>query len=156
MEEHEESLGKVLISEIKDLIIKNPTIIYKDTKIKDIMSAIIEDSRSRHAYVVDNSGKLIGSIRTNNIIQYLFPTTYLKESQSLQISSYWEFSNAKTAEDIMNKNPNYVYEHTNIKKLITIMISEKINEVPVIDKNFKLVGEVNVMEIIAKWLEMNQ
>ena len=156
MEEHEESLGKVLISEIKDLIIKNPTIIFKDTKIKDIMSAIIEDSRSRHAYVVDNSGKLIGSIRTNNIIQYLFPTTYLKESQSLQISSYWEFSNAKTAEDIMNKNPNYVYEHTNIKKLITIMISEKINEVPVIDKNFKLVGEVNVMEIIAKWLEMNQ
>ncbi len=153
MEEH---LSKIQISEIKDLIIKDPTIIYEDTKIKEIMSAIIKDIRSRHAYVVNDSGKLIGSIRTNSVIQYLFPTIFLEENQSLQISSYLEFSNAKIAKDIMNRNPHYVYKHTKVKKLIKIMISEKINEVPVVDENIKLIGEVNIMEIIAKWLELNK
>ena len=151
---HEENLEKVLISEIHNLIVEDPTVINKDTCINEIMSAIVSDTRSRHAYITDEDGKLIGSIRTNHIIQYLFPTIFLKENNLMQISSFLEFSNAKTAEDIMNKNPNYVFEHTSIQRLIEIMISEKINELPIVDKDLKLIGEVNVMEIIAKKLAM--
>lgn len=153
---HEDKLVDIPILEIKDLIVKDPTIISSDKTIKELFEAIIADSRSRHAYVTDADNRLIGSVRINQVIQYLFPTLVLQSSNLMQISSFLEFSNAKEVGDIMNKNPQYVYEQTPIKHLIEIMISEKTNELPVVDKNLKLIGEVNVMEIIAKQLEFQK
>jgi CBS domain-containing protein len=63
-----------------------------------------------------------------------------------------EYSAAKLAKDIMNTSPIYVFEDTPLAEMITIMTREKINELPVVDKKQKIIGEVNVLEIIAKYL----
>ncbi|MCD6441518.1 MAG: CBS domain-containing protein [Candidatus Marinimicrobia bacterium] len=152
----EEKLLKTPVGSIKDLIAKETVIVSPDTKIKDILAKIIKDTRSRHAYIVDKNNVLIGSIRVNNVIQYLFPTTVLLDSaDSFYIGSFMEYSAAKLAKDIMNTSPIYVFEDTPLAEMITIMTREKINELPVVDKNQKIIGEVNVLEIIAKYLMNN-
>jgi len=152
----EEKLLKTPVGSIKDLIAKETVIVSPDTKIKDILAKIIKDTRSRHAYIVDKNNVLIGSIRVNNVIQYLFPTTVLLDSaDSFHIGSFMEYSAAKLAKDIMNTSPIYVFEDTPLAEMITIMTREKINELPVVDKNQKIIGEVNVLEIIAKYLMNN-
>ena len=104
-----EKLAQIKVQNIKDLIVKEPAIVKPNTPINEVLKKIIADTRSRHAYIVDNNNILLGSIRVNNIIQYLFPTTILLDSsEAPHISSFMEYSSATTAGDIMNTNPSYV------------------------------------------------
>jgi len=142
----EEILLKTRVRSIKHLIVNETAIVSPDTKIKDVLAKIIKDTRSRHAYIVDKNNVLIGSIRVNNVIQYLFPTTVLFDNaDSFHVGSFMEYSTAKLAKDIMNTNPIYVFEDTPLAEMITIMTREKVNELPIVDKNLKILGEVNVL-----------
>jgi len=147
-------LSKTLVKEINYLVVKNPTTVHKDTSIKEVLQSIVNDLHTRHAYVVDDKGKLLGTIRVNYVIQYLFPTVALLESREIpQVGNFMEFYNAKTAEDIMNANPVFVYQNSTLGELVKLMIEEKINEIPVLDKNKKVIGEVNILEIIMHYLK---
>jgi CBS domain-containing protein len=73
----------------------------------------------------------------------------------MQISSYMDYSTATSVKDIMTTNPEYVYETTSLAELIKIMIREQVNEVPVIDKDRRVIGEVNFLEIIAYYLKVH-
>ncbi len=151
----EEKLSQVTVKSISNLIVKKPALVTPDSSIEDMMRAVIEDTRSRHAYVVDADGRLIGAVRVNNIIQYLFPSTVLLEIDgSPRVSSFLEYSNATKVKDIMNTRPKHVYETTTLSKMVRIMMEEKINELPVVDRAMKVIGEVNLLEIIAYSLKI--
>lgn len=146
----EEKLAKAKVADINELIVNNPAIVKEDTPIREMLESIIKDTRSRHAYVVDKNNKLIGSIRINNVIQYLFPSTILKEQQnSPKVGSFMDYLNARVAGDIMSMSPNYVFKDTPLDKMVDIMIDDKSNELPVVNKDMEVIGEVNVLEVIA-------
>ncbi len=146
----EEKLLNVRVSDISKLIVKEPAVVRYDTTIKQMLETVIKDTRSRHAYIVDDNNKLIGSIRLNNIIQFLFPTTILMEDrESPRLCSFLDYSEASKVKEIMNNKPVFVYENTPLPKMVTLMRQELINELPVVDKQMHVIGEVNVLEIIA-------
>ena len=146
----EEKLLNVRVSDISDLIVRNPAIVRSDCTIRKMLEKVVEDTRSRHAYIVDDTGKLIGSIRLNNIIEYLFPTTILMENRDApRLCSFLDYTEASQVKEIMNRKPVYVFEDTPLPEMIKIMRQEVINELPIVDKNIKVIGEVNVWEIIA-------
>jgi len=146
----EEKLAKAQVADINELIVNSPAIVKEDTPIREMLESIIKDTRSRHAYVVDKNNKLIGSIRINNVIQYLFPSTILKEQQnSPKVGSFMDYLNARVAGDIMSMRPNYVFKDTPLDKMVDIMIDDKSNELPVVNKDMEVIGEVNVLEVIA-------
>ncbi len=150
----EEELSKIKVRDIKHLIVQDPTVISQDCSIDDLLVKILEDPRSRHVYVVNKENSLVGSIRLNNIIRYLFTTTTLLEnSVSFEINSFMAYSSAKKVKDIMNTVPSYVYEDMFLSEMIRIMTKEKVNELPIIDNNKKIIGEVNVIEIIDYYLK---
>jgi len=153
----EEKLAKAQVADINELIVNNPAIVREDTPINEMLESIIKDTRSRHAYVVDKHNKLIGSIRINNVIQYLFPSTILKEQQnSPKVGSFMDYLNAKVASDIMSMRPNYVFKDTSLDKMVDLMIEDKSNELPVVNKDMEVIGEVNVLEVIAYALQNNE
>lgn len=146
----EEELLNINVGDINKLIVKNPAIVKENCTIREMLEKVIEDTRSRHAYIVDEDDHLIGSIRMNQIIQYLFPTTILLEDRdSPRLCSFLDYSEASKVSEIMNRNPIYVFEKTSLPEMIKIMHQETVNELPVVDKNLRVVGEVNVLQIIA-------
>ena len=149
----EKRLSEAKVKDIMYAIVKDPTVVSENESISDVLKKILKDARSRHAYIVDDSGKLIGSLRINNIIAYLFPSlVFTDEISAFPVSTFVEYTNAKAVKDIMNNDPSYVYKDTTLKEMVKIMIEEKINELPVVDKNLKVIGEVNIMELIAYYL----
>lgn len=152
----EEQLINKRVKEIRGLICKSPSVLHENSSLLDLLREIIKDTRSRHVYVVNDQDKLVGSVRVKNTIQYLFPSlTLLQESKAMQISSYLDYSTATSVKDIMTTIPEYVYETTTLAELITIMVREQVNEVPVIDKDRRIIGEVNFLEIIAYYLKVH-
>jgi len=150
----EDSLANVKVRDIKQLIIQNPSVLDENSSLEDLLKEIIKDTRSRHVYIINKQNKLVGSVRLNNTIQYMFPaTSLLQESETLQIGSYMMYSSAKTIKDIMTTNPNYVFKDTSLSEMIKIMIREKVNELPVINKDHQIIGEVNFLEVIEYYLK---
>ena len=153
----ESKLSKVKVKDIMDMIVKKPTLVKPNDTITEVLKKIINDPKSRHAYIVDNNLKLIGALRINNIIAYLFPSeVFIDDNSSIPVSSFVEYTNAKQISDIMNNDPSFVYPDTDLKEMVRIMLSEKVNELPVFDKNKKVIGEVNILELIAYYINENR
>jgi CBS domain-containing protein len=151
---NEEFLANSQVKDIRNLIDANPAIVTPETSIHVTMQKIIDDTRSRHAYIVDENNVLIGSIRVNNVIQYLFPTySLLQDQETFKIGSFMEYTTAQKASDIMNPKPVFVYEDTLLSEMISIMMRERVNEMPVVDKQLHVIGEVNILKIIAYYLK---
>lgn len=147
---HEEILSNVTVENISSFIVQTPALVSPETSIETMLHQLVEGTRSRHAYVVDTHNRLVGSVQFNNIIQYLFPTTLLLEMDDTpKVSSFMEYSEATEVRQIMNTSPKYVKKSTPLNAMVRIMMEYKINELPVIDDEMHVIGEVNVLEIIA-------
>lgn len=151
---NEEFLSNAKVKDISKLIDVNPALVTPDTSIRKTLEKIIVDTRSRHAYIVDENNVLIGSIRMNNVIHYLFPTVSLmQEKETFNISSFLEYTSAQKAGEIMNQRPVYVYEDSLISDMVSIMTRERINEMPVVDEQKHVIGEINILNVIVYYLK---
>ncbi|MBN1501011.1 MAG: CBS domain-containing protein [Spirochaetes bacterium] len=150
----EHSLSQTTVSEIRNLIVEKPSLIKKNAVLNEIIAAIVKDPRSRHAYVVDDTGKLLGSIRLNSIIECMFPFSAFETEIDVNSDTLFQFKQSILAMDIMNKQPIHVYETTTIPEIVKIMVKEKINELPVVDQSLHVIGEVNFLEIMIEFLKI--
>jgi len=150
------TLGNIRISEIRNLIVETPTTIGADEHIDKLLEKINEDLKTRHVYVIDANNKLIGSVRMNSIVQYLFPMgAMMSVGITDKINNEVNFFSKKVSE-IMKKEPFWVKENWTLSAIAMIMINEMINELPVVDDEMKLIGQVNVYEIIEAYKLINK
>jgi len=151
----ERKLSKVYVKDIRDLIVKNPSTISPEASLDDLLTKIIENPVTRHVYVIDDNKVLIGSVRLNNTIEYLFPFTTIAAQKHRILISVDPFVRIepKVVRDIMNGAPAFVFENTSLSEMVMIMMREKINELPVVNKKRQIIGEVNILEVIAYYLK---
>jgi len=150
---HHIKLGDMKVADIRHLLVKEPAVINKKQSIKELLTRIINDSRTRHVYVVDNAGILIGTVRMNRIVQYLFPfAAMIEQGNELSIGNLANFE-AETVQDVMDENPYFVKSSTPLSEMAEMLIQEKINELPVLDDDMHIVGQVNVYEVIMAYLK---
>lgn len=141
------------VADIRRLLVEKATVITLDQDHRSLLAKMIEDPRTRHVYVVDERGVLIGSVRMNTIVEYLFPLSSAIERGGAQtISSLARFGSS-CFEEFMNEDPCFVEESTPLSEVARIMVREKVNELPVVDDKRHVIGEVNVYEIIAAYLK---
>jgi len=148
----ENQLENKKIGNIRNLIVKDPTVIDKDAEMLEVLRKMNEDLRTRHLYVVDKDNKLVGSVRMNSIVQYLFPyASVLTIGVQLQ-SDLGNNLFSKKVSDIMRREPFYVKEDDTLGDCAEVFISEKINELPVVKDDMTLIGQINIHEIIEDYI----
>jgi CBS-domain-containing membrane protein len=59
-----------------------------------------------------------------------------------------------TVREIMNKKPRSVQADTGLHELARVLLEEKITELPVVDEANRLIGQVNMYEIIKAYLQV--
>jgi CBS domain-containing protein len=148
------SLGKIPIKDVRNLVVQNPSTISPDGNIDELLSKINENLKTRHVYVVDKNNKLVGSVRINSIVQYLFPMSAIL-SAGVSTAQFNVNLLSQNVSDIMKKDPFSVKEDDLLSKVGKIMIKEGINEVPVVDDAMHLIGEVNIFEVIEAYKTIN-
>jgi CBS domain-containing protein len=144
------------IGNIRNLIVKDPTVISEGAEMIDVLRKMNEDLRTRHIYVVDGDKRLVGSVRMNSIVQYLFPySSVLTIGVQLQ-SDLGSNLFSKHVEDIMRRDPFYVKEGDTLGDCAKIFISEKMNELPVVKDDMTIVGQINIHEIIEDYISSSE
>ncbi len=142
----------------KDIMTKKVITIDKDSTVGDLAKLLIKKKISG-VPVVDEKKVIVGIITEGDII--------LKESSlPLPISFSYSFMNKyetytksteeylKTkVEDVMTRTVRTVKEDEPLSKVVNVMLNNKINRVPVLDKENTLVGIITRADIIESILK---
>ena len=150
----ERLLANASVGEIRDLIVTEAATVGPDAEIVDALRKMLDDLRTRHVYVVDERGVLIGSLRLNAVTAYLFPYTSASDVDTIPPTGRMLAAiSARKVGDIMNVSPRYVRDGHLVPEVVRIMCEEGINELPVVDGERRVVGEVSFLEIVAAYLK---
>jgi Mg/Co/Ni transporter MgtE len=149
-------LNSLTVEDIWELVVDNPSTIGLDIPIVELLEKMVEDTRTRHVYVVDEQQHLVGVVRMTAVTGLLFPLQAL----NVEMSDPYLFQHVnlggRTVRDVMDKKPHSVRADTGLQDLARVLLKEKITELPVIDKANLLIGQVNMYEIIKAYLQLRQ
>ena len=118
-----------------------------DAHLKDAVEAMVEDSETRKVYVVDSDGKLKGTITLETLLRH---GGYLLGVRKAGMTSFLkmlgEISTDKVTE-VMNK-PVKVLHNEMLVNVTRMMVEHHLNDLPIVDDNNILVGELNGLDIL--------
>lgn len=141
-------MNDLCVKEIRELVSAVPMIIKQNLPIDRIMEEFTKDPMTRHLYVVDNNDKLIGSIRLNNLIEAMFPHSSYGIRIDFKKKGFFYYQKTLIAMDVMKRPPLFITDSTPLPEMVELMVSHKVNELPVLDENHKIITEINFLEII--------
>lgn len=102
----------------------------------------------RHLPVVDSSGKLVGMISDRDV-----RTAIGSPAEALR-SRGFEDSEGLTVASVMAEDPLCVELDTPVREIATLIATEKIGAVPVVDENENVVGIVSYVDLLT-WYAAN-
>lgn len=149
---------------IKDVMTRDViTLMTSDTIDKAVK--IILDSKISGLPVMDENKRVVGVVSESDLIYrekdveipafipvlegFIFLDSVKKYEDKLRKKF------ALKAKDIMNSPPITIYEDDDIHKGVNIMLSKKINRIPVVDEEEKLVGIVTRSDILKSFKELD-
>ncbi|MDD5618086.1 MAG: KpsF/GutQ family sugar-phosphate isomerase [Candidatus Omnitrophica bacterium] len=132
------ALGKRLLLKVEDIMRKgfSSPIVKEDRKVKQVLYDITK-ARAGAASIVDKKGKLLGIFTDGDLRRHL--------------ESHRDILDLKI-KDVMTKNPITVKKEHLAAEALRILQEKKIDEVPVVDKNHKPCGMLDVQDLLKAGL----
>ncbi|MCL4384906.1 MAG: CBS domain-containing protein [Actinobacteria bacterium] len=141
----------------KDLMTKNVITIKPDITIRELSDVLLKNNISG-VPVVDDEGKLIGIVTEADIIKENIKVQFPFYFDPLMVSGYvvdFEKYNADIkdylntpVEEIMSRRVKTATPQTPLNEVADIMVYNKVNRVPIVDENKKVVGIITRADII--------
>ncbi len=132
------TLGRKLLLKVEDIMRKgsaNP-VVKEDKKVSEVLVKITQ-ARAGSASVVDKKGILSGIFTDGDLRRHLEIDPYLA---------------ARKVKDVMTKSPTVVNPDMLAAQAMRIMQEKKIDELPVVDRNQKPVGLLDVQDLLKAGL----
>jgi CBS-domain-containing membrane protein len=139
------------VADVRHPPVARPAVITPDQSIRRLLQLILEDPRTHHAYVVDRDGRMIGTIRLDALVRFLFPHESVDTSEGT--GEMLRVLSADCAGDIMQEDFRWVKDSTTLEELVKIMIEDRVDELPVVDEQMRPVGEIGMIDVITAWIE---
>lgn len=132
------SLGKKLILKVEDIMRKgkNNPIVNEEAIVKDVLYAITE-SRAGAASVVNKTGKLSGIFTDGDLRRHLESDANLSK---------------RRVKEVMTRNPVAISPEKLAVEALRILEEKKIDELPVVDKDRRPVGMLDVQDVLRAGL----
>jgi len=127
------------------------------------LSKILLENKISGVPVIDKEGKLIGIVSEADIIRenikVKFPFYFDPLMVSVYAADFEKYSEdirdylSNKVETIMNHRVKTANPVTPVSEIADVMISNKVNRIPVIDENKKVVGIITRADIIKSMIE---
>lgn len=144
----------VKIKDMRMLVTAHPTFVSKETSADEIAKTSIANPQLKSVYVVDDKLQLIGKITLKMLIKHEFMDLLPSHFDVLDFGAL-EFAGKKTAEDLM-VSPIYVKDDDTLKTAFIKMYEKDLEELPVVDENLQLIGNIDLLELLTILIEKKE
>lgn len=138
---------------VKDLLkfsTTQPTLIPAHTPLRDVARQLVLDPLTREVYVTDEQNRFIGVITLRRLARSVFAGHAERLASPV---SLLELVSAQTADQLALKKPAFVLEEDTLARLLDVMFRYDVNEIPVVNRQKTVVGNLNMLEILQAWLD---
>jgi CBS domain-containing protein len=153
MAETEKKFSETLVGDVFDLIVKRPTTVTVDDTVNDVIGGMLGNPVSRKVYVVDKKGKLLGMVNTDTVLRLIGYRTGVRELGAL---SFYRFLRDMFKEKVgtLMSSTRSVTKDDDLKMALDIMIRDHVNDLPVVDADGRIIGELVSLELFLKGREL--
>jgi len=132
------SLGKKLWLKVEDLMRKgsNHTLVKEDAPVSKVLYAITK-ARAGSATVVNKKGHLIGIFTDGDLRRHFEKDTNIA---------------TRKVSEVMTKNPTAIFKGKMAVEALRILQEKRIDEIPVVDKNRRPIGLIDVQDLLKAGL----
>jgi len=124
-----------------------PAKVFGDSTLKEAIDALIDNETTRKVYVVDEDDKLLGTITLELLMRH---TGYMLGVRKSGVKSFLKKIGEITedyAKEIMTGDIR-VQKNDTLIEVTRLMLQYHLNDLPIVDENGKLIGELNGLDIL--------
>lgn len=126
----------------------------RDTPLREVVRSMVAGHRRRIVYVVEADGTLLGAIFLDSLMDTIF--RYYLEAQvadTVVVTEHLlEIFASETAEDVMESGLVTCREDERLQEVISRMIAGNLKDLPVLDRDGRLLGDVDILCLLELWL----
>ena len=145
-------IEEVKIKDMRMLVTPYPAFVEKKASSDDIAKMLIANPNLKSVYVVDDKLKLVGRVTLKKLIKHEFMDLL---PNSFGYFDALEFIGDKTADDLMVP-PDYVRDNDTLKTAFVKMYENEFDELPVVDKDLHLIGNIDLLELLTILIEKKE
>ncbi len=144
--EVEKVLNSTRVSAVVALIKKRSLpLIPENATIKEVVDAMTSIEHSRLIYVVDEEGRLSGTISLGLLTRHVFSPSHEPQIHPRHLI---DMITAETAKDIMQKNTVVATEEEEVGKVLRRMLGANVKEIPVLDREKRVVADITIVDLL--------
>jgi CBS domain-containing protein len=148
------------VEEVVDILHLEPTIVSPDTPLDKAAQVMLTHPNVHVACVVAENGKLVGLLGlralADNIFFHILPEEFLSEINDLdKAMEYAKRSRIRTVADSM-RDPVWVKQGETVKDAFKRMHEHSLTGLPVVDRQYHIVGYINLLELLAICLKREE
>jgi CBS domain-containing protein len=153
MPDAEKKFSETLVGDVYELIVRTPTSVREDAQVREVIDGMLSNPLSRKVYVVDGQGKLKGIITTETILRLIGYRTGVRQTGA---TSFYRFLRDMFKEDVIRlmTSTRSVTREDKLTTAMDIMLRDHVNDLPVVDADGRLVGELISLELFLKGKEL--
>lgn len=149
----EKDIRDLMVEDVYEIMIGKPAIVKEDALLKDAVDAITQNMISRKVYVVDEEGKLKGMITIETLLRQVGYRVGVREAG---VISFFKSLNSMFKENVTEfmEKPVTITNRHKLLDALRMMVEYHLNDLPVIDDEDKIIGELNSLEILIHTREV--
>jgi CBS domain-containing protein len=144
---------------VKDLMFTNVIFVKIDTPLRELLKKFSTFHTFPLVPVVDDKDKLVGMVKLQNIIDVFLPYNPDIIRMSPFMDEFWEedifsveiapeMGQLIIVEDIMDHHAVSLKSNDSIEKAYQVLRMNKVQQLPVVDEENKLVGMIGIFDIV--------
>jgi CBS domain-containing protein len=145
----EKKFSDMLVGDVYDKIVLKASQVKRDAPIGDAIDQMLANPLSRKVYVTDDNGKYIGTVSTEAILRLIGYRVGVRDSSSLAFFRFLRDMFKEDVQSIMVKGRT-VTRDTVLTSAMKIMMDDHLNDLPVVDADGKLIGELVSLELFLE------
>ncbi|MFC1647207.1 HPP family protein [Patescibacteria group bacterium] len=137
---------------IKDIMHKAPIVVNSSTNVRDVWEMLFK-KHVNSVSVIDKNKKLIGIVTKDDLLTLLYPDNaeYMSDFQSFSnfddVEKVVKDIGKKLIKSCMNRKVIFTRVDTHVMRALSRMIARRVNQLPVVDEDDKVVGIVTKGDI---------
>jgi CBS-domain-containing membrane protein len=130
------------VEEFMDDIVSKPATVSTSANLKDALDAILASGITRKAYVLDDDGRLQGMISIETLMRHFAERIGARPPGVISWLKFLKDMESDKVVDFMAKAIP-VTRKTPVIEIVKNVVSQHLNDFPVVEADGKLIGEVN-------------
>jgi CBS domain-containing protein len=122
----------------------------EDMTIRSMAKLIVKHPEIHYLCVVDESENLLGLISRKRLFQSIFSHSV---SASSKVTELYSLLTSEHAGDLVIRHVLTCKESDPLDEIINLMISHRLNAIPVLNEVGKFEGLVTIERLLSKWLK---